>query len=424
MTSRERVIAALNHKQPDRVPVDFSGTPVTGIHVSVVDALRKELKLDPHPVKVWEPYQMLGELEPDLMEFLGVDVAPVPGYKTMFGYTIDGFKPWTTPWGQKVLVPGGFEFMVGPEGDTLVFPEGDRSAAPSGRMPKTGFFFDGIVRQEPLPADDADLDPEDNLEDFGPLGPEVLAYFKASCGAARKSGRAVVANVGGTGLGDIALVPGPFLKKPRGIRDITEWYISTAARQDYLHKIFERQTDISLRNLEAVNAVAGPDIDAIFLCGTDFGTQTSQFCSRETFRELYMPYYKKMTGWIHGHTSWKCIKHSCGAVFGMIDLFIEAGFDILNPVQISAAGMDPIALKREFGDRIVFWGGGVDTQKVLPFGSPAEVREQVLRQLKILSPGGGFVFNAVHNVQAGTPMRNFLAMIEALSDFNGSPGRR
>jgi uroporphyrinogen-III decarboxylase len=138
-----------------------------------------------------------------------------------------------------------------------------------------------------------------------------------------------------------------------------------------------------------------------------------------TFRDLYFPYYRRVNEWVHRHTTWKCFKHSCGSVERFIPSFIEAGFDILNPVQVSAAGMAAGHLKSAFGDRIVFWGGGVDTQRTLPFGTPAEVRAQVLDRLSILSRGGGFVFNSIHNIQAGTPTNNILAMFEAVREFNG-----
>jgi uroporphyrinogen-III decarboxylase len=126
-----------------------------------------------------------------------------------------------------------------------------------------------------------------------------------------------------------------------------------------------------------------------------------------------------MNDWIHAHTAWKTFKHTCGAITKFLPSLIDAGYDILNPVQCSAAGMDPIQLKADFGDQIVFWGGGVDTQHVLPFGTPAEVREQVLRRCEIFAPGGGFVFNAVHNVQARTPVENIVAMIDGVHEFNG-----
>ena len=179
------------------------------------------------------------------------------------------------------------------------------------------------------------------------------------------SGRAVIANFGGMALGDIALVPAPFLKDPKGIRDVTEWYMSLKSRRDYIHGIFERQTEIALENLARVHRAIGNSVDAVFLCGTDFGTQTSAFCSVPTFRDLWLPYYKRMCDWIHAHTTWKCFKHSCGSVKRFYDSFIEAGFEIVNPVQCSATGMDPELLKQEFGDRLTFWGGGVDTQKTL-----------------------------------------------------------
>jgi uroporphyrinogen-III decarboxylase len=141
----------------------------------------------------------------------------------------------------------------------------------------------------------------------------------------------------------------------------------------------------------------------------------------QTFRELYFPYYKQVNDWIHRHTSWRTFKHSCGSVEKFIPSFIEAGFDILNPVQCSAAGMGSEHLKSAFGDRIVFWGGGVDTQKVLPFGTPGEVRAQVLERCRVFARGGGFVFNTIHNVQARTPVENIIAMINAVREFSGQP---
>jgi uroporphyrinogen-III decarboxylase len=170
--------------------------------------------------------------------------------------------------------------------------------------------------------------------------------------------------------------------------------------------------------MKRINDVVGSLIDVVFICGTDFGTQIGAFCSTDTFKELYMPYYRKMNDWIHKNTRWKTFKHSCGAIEPFLSLLIEAGFDIINPVQCSAVGMDPEKLKDKYGDKIVFWGGGVDTQKVLPFGTPKEVREQVLRRCEIFSKNGGFVFNAIHNIQAKTPVENIVAMIDAVHEFN------
>lgn len=417
MESRKVVRAALEHRDPGRVPVDFGASAVTGMHVSCVDALRRHYGLEKRPVKVHEPYQMLGLIEDDLQEALGLDVEGVPAPATMFGFRNEDWRPWRTQEGIEVLVSKNFVTRTADNGDTLIYPGGDSSVPPSGKMPKGGHFFDSIIRQEPL--DEGKLDPADNLEEFGPIPAADLEYFRAEVERAGSTGRAVLATFGGLALGDIALVPGPFMKHPKGIRDITEWYISTVARQDYIHKVFTRQTEIALENLAKIYAAVGDKVDVAFVCGTDFGTQTSTFCSTGTFRDLYQPYYSRINGWIHAHTGWKTFKHSCGAVENFMESFIQAGFDIINPVQCSATGMEPRVLKERYGRRLTFWGGGVDTQRTLPFGTPEEVRRQVLERCEVFAPGGGFVFNAIHNVQALTPVENIVAMIEAVREYNG-----
>jgi len=417
MDSRKVVRAALEHRDPGRVPVDFGASAVTGMHVSCVDALRHHYGLENRPVKVHEPYQMLGLIEADLQQALGLDVEGVPAPSTMFGFRNENWRPWRTQEGIEVLVSKNFITTTDEKGDILIYPGGDSSVPASGKMPKGGHFFDSIPRQEPLEEDR--LDPADNLEEFGPIPAADLEYFRAEVERAAATGRAVMATFGGLALGDIALVPGPFMKHPKGIRDVTEWYISTLTRQDYLHKVFARQTEIALENLAKIYAAVGDKVDVAFVCGTDFGTQTSTFCSTDTFRDLYQPYYSQINGWIHRNTGWKTFKHSCGAVENFMESFIQAGFDIINPVQCSATGMEPRVLKERYGSRLTFWGGGVDTQRTLPFGTPDQVRRQVLERCEVFAPGGGFVFNAIHNVQALTPVENIVAMIEAVREYNG-----
>jgi len=417
MTSKERLFTALNHREPDRLPVDFSSTPVSGLHVSVVAALRDYYELEKRLVKVHEPYQMLGWLDEDLKQAMGINVEGVFPYDTLFGFRNRGWKEWKLESGLEVLVPGDFRTTVDANGDTLIYPKGDLTAPPSGRMPKGGHFFDTIIRQPPI--EEHKLKPDDNLEEFGPVTEDYLAHLRDAVPYAASTGRGVALVLPGTGLGDIALVPAPFLKCPKGIRDVAEWYMSMRTRQEYIHAVFARQTEIALENLPRVHAVAGDAVDVVMVCGTDFGTQTSSFCAEATFRELYLPYYQQVNGWIHRNTRWKTLKHSCGSVWRFLEAFVEAGFDVLNPVQCSAAGMDPERLKSAYGDRLVFWGGGVDTQKTLPFESPERVREQVLQRCQVFARGGGFVFNAVHNIQAGTPVANIVAMLEAVREFQG-----
>ena len=397
--------------------MDFGGTAVSGMHVTAVAALRDYYGLEKRPVKAYEPYQMLGEIEEDLLGALGIDTIGMPAPNTMFGFKNENWKEFSAPWGQELLVSEHFKVKEDEKGGLMIYPEGDTSVPPSGLMPKSGYFFDTIIRQEPV--DDSKLNVEDNTEEFGLLSDEDLEYFQQQADHLRNSNRAVVGNIGGTAVGDIALVPGPFLKHPKGIRDVSEWYMSTLIRQDYLHEIFSYQTDIALKNLEKAYRVIGDAIDILFICGTDFGTQNSSFCSTETFDQLYAPYYKRMNEWIHHNTNWKTFKHSCGAVEPFIPHFIESGFDIVNPVQCSATGMDPKTLKDKYGNDITFWGGGVDTQKTLPFGTPDQVRKEVLSRCEIFAPEGGFVFNAIHNVQAMTPVDNLVAMFDAVKEFNG-----
>lgn len=418
ITSRERIHMALEHREPDRVPLDLGSTPVTGMHVSTVYRLRQALGLDAPgtPVKVIEPYQMLGEIKPDLIEALGVDAVPLSSPKTFFGFRNENWKPWTTFDGTPVLVPEGFNTDPEPNGDILLYPEGDKSAPPSGRMPRGGWYFDAIIRQPPI--DESKLNVEDNLEEFGPISDEDLAYFAAEADRLyRETDKAIVANFGGTSFGDIALVPAPWLKHPRGIRDVEEWYISTITRRDYIYRVFERQCEIALANLERLHQVVGDKVSVIFVTGTDFGAQNGPFISPKVYRELYAPFHRQVNDWVHRNTSWKTFIHSCGAVGPLIEDFIAVGFEILNPVQTSAAGMVPSELKQHYGDRITFWGGGVDTQRTLPFGTPDEVREQVRERIRIFGKGGGFVFNTVHNVQGNVPIENLLAMYEAVREY-------
>jgi hypothetical protein len=390
--------------------------------VSSVYQLRQALGLDKPgtPVKVLEPYQMLGEVKPDLMSALGVDVVGLGSRETLFGFRNEGWKPWVTFDGTPVLVPEGFNTDAEPNGDILMYPEGDRSAPPSGRMPEGGYYFDTIIRQPAL--DDDALDVRDNLEEFGPISDEELAHFQQEAERLyQETDKAILANFGGTAFGDIALVPAPWLKQPQGIRDVEEWYISTVTRRAYIHKVFERQCELGLANLERIYAVVGDRVSVIFVTGTDFGTQKGPFLSRQTYRELYMPFHKRVNDWVHAHTGWKTFIHSCGSVVALLPDFIEAGFDILNPVQCSAAGMDPAMLKQEFGDSLVFWGGGVDTQKTLPFGTPEEVHRQVRERIEVFGPGGGFVFNAIHNIQARVPAANLVALFEAVETYRDYP---
>jgi len=415
MNSRERVLKALNYEPTDRVPVDLGGTVTSGAHVSVIANVRQALGLDKpgEPLKVIEPYQMLGEVAADLRQALGIDVVGLPGPKCMFGFENKDWKPWRTFNGTDVLVQGKFNTEPEPDGDILQYPEGDKSVPASAKMPKGGFYFDSIIRQKPI--DDAKLNPADNLEEFTLISEEDLEFYEQQAdGLYQNTDFAIAMGLPGMAFGDIAHVPAPHLKDPKGIRDIEEWYISTVSRREYIKEVFAGQTEIAIKNLERIYQAVGDKVHIVFVDGTDLAAQDTLFCSPDGYRELHLPFSKKINDWIHANTKWKSIKHCCGGCEPLIDGFIEAGFDILNPVQTSARGMAPQLLVDKYGGRIVFWGGGVDTQQTLPFGTPDEVRRQVTERVRIFSQKNGFVFNPIHNIQCNTPTENVLAMFEAL----------
>ena len=415
MDSRERLNAAIHHQPVDHLCVDFGAGAQTGIGVCAVWNLRKALLDDDSPVKVTEPYQMLGEVDEDLRQALGLDVVGIHPRINIFGYPNEDWKPFKMHDGTPILVPGKFNTTVNERGAVLLYPEGDLSVPPSAKMPKGSYFFDSIPRQKPL--DEDNMDPADNCEEFGLLGEEDVSHFVDNVKSFYdQTNYGIYVTLPGLALGDICLVPAPWMKNPRGIRGVPEWYISLASHQDYIMRIFECQCEFALKNIETLAAALGDMPQVAFVSGTDFAHQSSQFCSNETFREMYGYFYKQMNDRIHQLTKWKTFMHCCGAVSRMIPEFIEAGFDILNPVQCSAAGMDPRQLKQEYGQDIVFWGGGVDTQSTLPFGTPDEVYREVSERIEIFSEGSGFVFNSTHNIQSNVPVDNILAMFRAVND--------
>lgn len=418
MNSRERVSRIINHQEADRVPLDLGGTGQTGMQVSTIYKWRQALHLDPPgtPVKVVEPFQMLGEIKPDLQELVGADCLGAGGSSNFFGFKNENWKPWTAFDGTPVLVPGQFNTVPSEDGSILQYPQGDQSAPACARMPKGGFYFDSIVRQPPI--DEDHMNPADNDEEFTPIDEQDLQAIKTQVDDLyTHTDKAIILVLPHMAFGDIALVPGPTVKHPKGIRDMEEWYMSTVSRKDYIYEVFDRQCEVALENLPKIYAAAGDKPSIAWVSGTDFGAQDNCFLSPRSFRALYKPFYTKVNGWIHSHTPWKTYAHTCGSIMPLIPDLIEAGFDILNPVQTTAKNMDPQTLKDKFGSRVTFWGGGIDTQHCLPFGTPDEVRENVKKNLEIFMPGGGYTFAAIHNIQSGVPVENLAAMFETVKKY-------
>ena len=419
VTSRERVIKALNHQKPDRVPVDLGSSTVTGISAGTLAKLRKALNLKYKPVRVIEPYQILGEVDEDLMKLLGIDVIGIWSPRAMFfGYLQDNWKPWNLQDGTEVLIGSGFQWTEDAEGNIYTYPCGDISAKPCAKLPKGGYYFDSISKFPPV--DKNNLNAREDFKDqFQLYTEDALKYFeKTSLNLYNNTSYAVTINFWESSIGDIGFLPGGSLKNPKGIRNIEEFYSAFLLHPHYIKELFDFQTEMAIKNLMLLKQAIGDRAQAIFISGVDLGTQRGPIISPDMYREFFKPYHKKINRWVHDNTSWKSIFHSCGSVVKFLDDFIGAGVDVLNPVQTSAIDMDPKMLKTKYGDKLVFWGGGVDTQSVLPFGTPEEVKMDTLAKINIFASEGGFVFSTIHNIQYNVPIENILAMFQALSDFN------
>jgi uroporphyrinogen-III decarboxylase len=420
MTSRERVTLTLDHREPDRVPLDLGSSGTTGIMATTYARLREKLRVNSSPPRVTEILQMLAEVEVPVLEQLGCDVLPVSLPSGFFGIPYRDWKPWRTFEGIDVLVPGPFNPVVDDSGDLLLSPGGDPAKRPRGRMPRNGYYFDIIPYQEPLDWDR--LDADSFAEQFAVFDDETLEYLRAQAEELfEHTDFALLGSFGGGGLGDMPVVMASELESPKGIRKYDDFLMAHLTHPEYIKGIYARQTEVALANLRLYHEAVGERIAAIFVSGTDFGSQRGELISPDLYRELYLPFHKRINGWIHRHTSWKTFFHCCGSIHHLLPLFIEAGVDILNPVQCSADDMDPQSLKLEFGDKIVFWGGGVDTQKTLPFGTPGEVRAEVAERVRTFAPGGGFIFNSIHNIQAKVPAENVIAMYETAREVGRYP---
>lgn len=419
MTSRERFIKTLNHEQPDRVVLDLGATSQTGISASALYRLRKALGLKEKSITVHEPAQILGRVDEDVMEALGVDVIGLWNNTNILGVKNENWKSWNMPDGTPTLVGGNVNFTVDEAGTTYTYPQGDTSQEPSMKLPKGGYFFDNIERGGEY--DPNRLDPRGDFKhDFNLFTDETARYIeKESIRLYDETNYGIIGMCGGGDFGDVFKLPACWVKgEPKGIRKMEDWLMAHILYPEYIEEVFDMQAEIAIKNLEIYKQAVGDRIQAVWLSGTDFGTQTGPFMSVDIYKKLYKPFHKRINDWVHKNTQWKTFYHTCGSIVDLLDDFAEAGLDILNPVQCSAMGMDPQMLKDKYGDKFIFWGGGIDTQQTLPFGTPDEVRKEVSNRLEILSKDGGYIFNTIHNIVGDVPVENLMAMFEAFNNYN------
>lgn len=400
MTSRERILAVLNRRPVDRLPIDFGGTRQSGIAVTAYHRLRAHLGLgDRAPVRVFDLFQMLAEVEADVAERFGADCVGLYRPEVAFGIPNRDWKPWRLFDGTPVEVPGGFHPETLPNGDLVI----RRNGEVIGCMPRDGFYFD---RTERYPgATHPDLDHWEPPR----LGPETLDhYHQQSRALFEGTDKAVVAPMG----------PPYELFYGLGQGGFEEWMLTLAAEPEYVRALHTKLVDAWLDNLRGFHDAVGDRVQVLQICD-DFGTQRAPFLSERMFRGLIQPAYRRGLDWVHANTSWKVMLHSDGAIFPLLPGIIEMGVDILNPVQTTAAGMEAERLKTTFGDRLIFWGGGCDPQTTLTFGDAAAVARETRENVTILARGGGQVFASVHNIQATVPPENVVAMFDAARETGG-----
>jgi hypothetical protein len=414
LTSRERIIATINHQEPDILPVDFGGTSATGIYVGAFYELLGILGLPRRQPYIVDMMQLLTDMNNEERCALCTDVVPLHSPLTKVGTKATGKKIFHLSKGIEALVAETVQFSYNENGDCFLYPQGDTSSPASMFMPAGGTYFHAIERS---PEPDYDnLNPRKDFKEVGNIWTDEMArhFEKRAKELYENTEYAIVSVFGGASFGDLAKVPGPTVKDPRGIRAVEDYLAAHMEYPEYIHEIYTMQCEAAIKNLEILRQAVGDRIQVIHAGGTDFGMQTGLYFSKHIFQILYKPYIKKINDYIHRNTNWKTFYHSCGSIIEILDDLIEAGVDIINPVQCSAANMDPAILKEKFGKKIVFWGGGIDTQKTLPFGTSEEIVAEVEERIRIFSKGGGYVFSSIHNIIAGTPPENIMKMLEVV----------
>jgi uroporphyrinogen decarboxylase len=408
MKSRERVLAALNHQEPDRMPIDFGGHRSSGIAAIAYAKLRTSLGLDPRPIRVYDPIQQLAIVDDDVLDLFHIDAIEMGrGFAMEDEHWVD----WTLPDGTPCQMPR----WAAPErieGEWILKNDLGRTV---GRMPDGAIYFEQCYWPY-AEQDDLDRLPEALEETVwvaiksppGPLvaGPDGAQRLAEGARRLRaRTDRAIIGLFGGN-----LLEVGQFLYR------IDNFLMLLAGDPRRAHQFLDRLVELHLANLERFLAAVGDSID-IILFGDDLGMQSGPQMSPAMYEEFFKPRHQRMWTRAKELANVKVMLHCCGGVQPLLRHLIEAGLDAINPVQISCTGMDASALKKEFGKDLTFWGGGCDTHRILSGGTPDEVRQHVRRQVEILKPGGGFVFQQVHNILANVPPENIAAMLDAAYSY-------
>lgn len=399
MTPRERIIAALQHKEPDRVPIDLGATDSSGIMGIAYNRLKKHLRISGR-TQVFDIIQMIAKVELPVVEAVGSDAVPVLIEPKQW-------KPWTLPDGSEADIPARANLKKLDSGESV---QVDEDGTVISRCPNGGLYFDPVWHplEDAKTLDDIDAGepyfrsfdwPSHFDEDFDDLRVKAQKLYN-------ETQYAIVGNL------CIHL-----FAAGQALRGFENFMMDLIIDKPLAHRLLARQVEAYLPRIDKYIEAIGPYVQ-IILVNDDLGAQSSLQIAPEVYREMVKPYQKKLWQYIKEKSQKFLLLHSCGSIHDLIPDLIEIGVDVLNPVQVSAANMDTRALKKEFGKDITFWGGGCDTQNVLARGTPDEVKKEVRKRVDDLAPGGGFVFCQVHNIQADVPVENILAMYEELGTLS------
>ena len=414
MTSRERVFATVNHRVPDRVPIDLGGLKASGISARSYDLLKKRIGVHT-PTRILDSLLMTAVVEEEVLARFHADVLPVdlsciaaaarPEAEWVQCRLFDG-----TP----VLFPPGTRIREEADGAwTLLRADGSPSPY---RMPKDGHYFDDTSFNRGVGIYPAKFRPISDVPE------ESLRLMQDYAGRLHRDTEYALLGWGfGVCFLGLSLITDRRSNVTQGMPD--EWMMMLMTEKETCHEVMDRSVEATIACLRLVNEAVGDFCFAWGIASDDSGTQRCEFIHPDLWAEMVKPHYTRLCSWIHGTSSMKTFLHSCGSIPRLIPHFIDAGVDILNPIQTSAAGMEPRDLKDKYGGKIVFWGGGCDTQSVLPTAKPEEVRRHVKERMETFAPGGEFVFTQVHNVQAKVPPENVETMLDAAYELGRRPGR-
>jgi uroporphyrinogen decarboxylase len=405
MNSRRRVLAALNHQQPDRVPVDFSSHRSSGIMAIAYARLKEHLGITSGNIYVYDMVQQLAIVEPPVLDRLGIDLVEMG---RGFALNEDYWTDWKLPDGTPCRVPAYLNLKQ-EDGDWFILSE---DGTPIAVQREGSLYFEQIL----WPLRGCDTDDFSDLEDHmelcmwtavgsppAPLDFEGEAVERGARRLRESTDRAIVGLFGGN-LHEM----GQFLF------GIDEWMLMLAGDPERTHRFLDAVMQMHLESLRKFLQAVGPHIDVIMF-GDDLGMQTGPQMSPAMYREFFQPRHAQLWDRARELADVHVMLHCCGGIYELLPALIDAGLDAINPVQISARGMKPKRLKQEFGQRMTFWGGGCDTHRVLPQASPNEIQEHVREMVDVMSPGGGFIFQQVHNIMSDVPPENVVAMFNAVN---------